>query len=414
MGQGTERVTFGSVLAVSEFRAMWAAELLSIAGDQLARVALSVLVFQRTDSAFLTGLTYALTFVPALVGGILLSSLGDQYPRRDVMVAADLARAVLVGLMVVPGIPLWLLCVLVAAMTLLNGPFKAAQQALLPDVLTDEKYTVGMAIRNITSQSAQLVGFAGGGALVSAINPPVGLALDATTFLASALVLRRGVRHRPAPTSSSTESTRTSFFAATTEGARLVWRDPGLRVLIALCWLAGFYVVPEALAAPYADGLGAGAFAVGLIMASDPVGSVIGGIVFGKWVPERVQIRVIGVLGVLAGLPLVLCVLHPGLITSMALFALSGMFATAYNIQGTASFVRRLPDAQRAQGSGLLSSGLITVQGLGALAAGALADQIGPAHTIALAGFVGAIVAIPIAVGWSRARPARSEVEESR
>ena len=74
MAHGVERVTFGSVLAVSEFRAMWAAELLSIAGDQLARVALSILVFQRTDSAFLTGLTYALTFVPALAGGIALGS----------------------------------------------------------------------------------------------------------------------------------------------------------------------------------------------------------------------------------------------------------------------------------------------------------------------------------------------------
>ncbi|KAA2267209.1 MFS transporter [Solihabitans fulvus] len=387
---------------------MWAAELLSIAGDQLARVALSVLVFQRTGSAFLTGLTYALTFVPALVGGILLAGLGDRYPRRDVMVAADLARAALVGLMVVPGIPLWALCALVALMTLLNGPFKAAQQALLPDVLTDGKYVTGMAIRNITSQSAQLVGFAGGGALVSAVSPSVGLAMDAGTFLLSALLLRRGVGHRPA---ARRTPTRPSFLASTGAGIRLVWRDPGLRALIALCWLAGFYVVPEALAAPYAGSLGGGALAVGLIMASDPVGSVVGGIVFGRWVPERVQVRVIGLLGVAAGLPLALCVLRPGLIASMVLFALSGMAATAYNIQGTASFVRRLPDEQRAQGAGLLSTGLITVQGLGALVAGALADRIGPAHTIALAGMTGAVVAVPIALGWSRARPKWSAEE---
>jgi predicted MFS family arabinose efflux permease len=117
-----------------------------------------------------------------------------------------------------------------------------------------------------------------------------------------------------------------------------------------------------------------------------------------------VQIRVMGVLGILAGVPLILCVVQPGLTASMALFALSGMFATAYNIQGVASFVRRLPDAQRAQGSGLLSSGLISVQGLGALAAGVLADQIGPSRTIAAAGLTGAIVAVPIAVGWSRNR----------
>ncbi|SDY05717.1 Predicted arabinose efflux permease, MFS family [Amycolatopsis xylanica] len=394
-----ERVRFKNVLAVREFRAMWLAELCSIAGDQLARVALSVLVFQRTESAFLTGLTYALTFVPALAGGILLGGLGDRYPRREVMVAADLARAVLLGLMALPGMPLAVLCALVAVTTFLNGPFKAAQQALLPDVLDGEKYTAGMAIRNITSQAAQLAGFAGGGALIAAINPPVALALDAGTFLASALLLQRGVKQRPAPASTET---RMSFWASSAVGAQIVWRDPALRVLLGLCWLAGFYVVPEALAAPYAGDMGP--VAVGLIMASDPIGSVIGGIVFGKWVPESTQVRVIGVLGVLAGVPLVFCLLAPGLAVSMLLFACSGLFATAYNIQGTASFVRRLPDERRAQGAGLLSSGLITVQGLGALGAGLLADQLGPAPAVALAGAAGAVVAVPIAVGWSRAR----------
>jgi MFS family permease len=412
MTRDGERVTFRSVLGVREFRAMWTAELLSIAGDQLARVALSVVVFQWTASAFLTGLTYALTFVPALVGGILLSSLGDRYPRRDVMVVADLVRAVLVGFMAVPGVPLWSLCTLVAVVTLLNGPFKAAQQALLPDVLSDSKYTLGMAIRNITNQSAQLLGFAGGGAVVSAINPSVGLALNAATFLLSAVVLRRGVGHRPAATGRAASSGRMPFLASTTAGARVVWRDPALRVLLALCWLAGFYITPEALAAPYADSLETGALGVGLIMASDPLGSVIGGIVFGRWVPEHQQVRVIGVLGILAGVPLVFCVLQPGLVTSMALFAISGALATAYTIQGTASYTRKLPDAQRAQGSGLLSSGLITIQGLGALAAGVVADLVGPAHAIALAGLTGAIVAVPVAVGWRRAK--RSAIERSR
>jgi hypothetical protein len=49
------------------------------------------------------------------------------------------------------------------------------------------------------------------------------------------------------------------------------------------------------------------------------------------------------------------------------------------------------------------SAGLITVQGLGAAAAGALADVLGPAHTIAAAGAAGAAVAVPIARAWRRA-----------
>jgi MFS family permease len=386
------------VFAVAEFRAMWAAETLSIAGDQLARVALAVLVFDRTGSAAATGLTYALTFVPAFLGGAVFGSLGDRYPRRTVLVITDLGRAALIGAAALFHPPLWALCVLVAAMTLLTGPFKAAQQALLPTVL-GKHYASGMAVRNISSQAAQLVGFGGGGALVAVLRPSTGLSIDASTFALSAVLIAVGVKARPAAAAA-----RTSLISAVIDGTRVVRRDPALRALLGLCWLAGFYVVPEALAAPYAAQLGGGALAVGAIMASDPLGSVVGGVIFAKWVPERVQLRSIGLLGIVAGLPLLGCLARPPLPVSMALFALSGACATAYNIRGAATFIERLPDRHRAQGSGLLSSGLITVQGVGALLAGICADVLTPAQTIAAAGTAGAAVALPIAIAWKRAR----------
>ncbi|MEV4056127.1 MFS transporter [Amycolatopsis sp. NPDC049688] len=394
------RVGFGAVLAVPEFRAMWTAELLSVCGDQLARVALAVLVFQRTSSAALTGLTYALTYVPSLLGGVLLAGAGDRWPRRDVMIAADLARAALVAVIAIPGVPLWVLCVLVAVLTALGGPFKAAQQALLPSVLEGERYLAGMALRNVTIQGAQLAGFAGGGALIAALTPSAALALDAVTFVLSALFLVTGVRRRAV----ADRVVRPAWLSATGAGIRLIRHDPALRTLVALNWLAGFYIVPEALAAPYAAGIGAGATLVGLLMAADPAGSVLGGFVFGKAVPEHVQVRVLGLLGIAAGLPLVLFAFRPGLVVSVLLLAVSGLLATGYNIQGTVSFMRRVPDEHRAQCAGVNSAGLLTVQGIGAAVAGALADVWGPAHTIAVAGAAGAVVAVPVARAWRRVR----------
>jgi MFS family permease len=400
MGWAPGRAKFRSVLAVPEFRALWAAELFSVAGDQLARVALAVIVFTRTNSAGLTAITYALTFAPAFLGGVLLGGLGDRYPRRAVMAASDLARAVLVALMALPGMPLGVLCFLVATMTFIGGPFKAAQQALLPDVFAGDrtKYTMGQSLRTATSQTAQLVGFAGGGVLVAVLDPTVGLLLDSGTFLISAAVVRIGVKPRAAAAGDRRPSTAVAF----TTFARLVWRDPVLRTSFALVWLAGFYITPEALAAPYAAALGLGPGAVGLLMASDPAGSVVGGIVWGKWVPNQVQDRIVGVLGVLAGLPLILCLLRPGLVGSMVLFAVMGMLVTAYLIQAVAAFTLRVPVEQRAQGSGLISSGLLTAQGLGALGAGLLADWIGPIAAMVAAGVAGTIVAVPIAATWRR------------
>ena len=97
------KTTFRDVFAVAEFRALWLAQLLSVIGDQLARVALTVLVYDRTRSALLAAITFMVSIVPTFVGGITLAWLADRYPRRAVMIASDLARCALVLVMTIPG-----------------------------------------------------------------------------------------------------------------------------------------------------------------------------------------------------------------------------------------------------------------------------------------------------------------------
>jgi len=99
--ESAERFTFRDVFAIGEFRVLWFAQLLSIAGDQLARVALTVLVFDRTHSALWTGVTYAATYLPWILG-ITIAGLADKYPRRTLMILSDLGRAALVMVMVIP------------------------------------------------------------------------------------------------------------------------------------------------------------------------------------------------------------------------------------------------------------------------------------------------------------------------
>ncbi len=105
MGQVAAKVTYRQIFAVREFRALWSAQVLSVAGDQLSRVALSVLVFSRTGSALLTGAAYALTFLPWAVGGPLTAGLADRVPRRTLMIVCDVVRAILVALVALPVCP---------------------------------------------------------------------------------------------------------------------------------------------------------------------------------------------------------------------------------------------------------------------------------------------------------------------
>jgi hypothetical protein len=93
----TRRATFADVFALREFRALWASQILSVGGDRLALVALTLLIYDRTRSPLLAAVAYAAGYVPYVLGALFLSGLADRLPRREVMVACDVIRAVLVG-----------------------------------------------------------------------------------------------------------------------------------------------------------------------------------------------------------------------------------------------------------------------------------------------------------------------------
>jgi predicted MFS family arabinose efflux permease len=394
-------VTFLDALRVPEFRVLWLADAQSLAGDQLARVALSVLVFERTSSALLTAITYALTFLPALIGGALLSGLADRMPRRRVMVAGDLIRAVLLGMMSIPGTPLWLVCTLLVLAVLVGSPFSAAESALLPEILSGETFVVGTGLRTITNQLAQLGGFAFGGIAVAAIGARASLGIDAVTFAVSALLISLGVRRRPAPASESGAS-EPSYLASITAGAKLVAKDPKLRTLLGFSWLLGLYVVPEGVAPPYAQSLGAGAVGIGLLMAAGPAGTALGTYLFLRLVPIRSRPTWMTALAVAGGLPLVVCWLHPPIVLSIVLWGISGA-AAAYQVQVVTEYVRAVPDSRRAQAIGVAASGLLAAQGVGILLGGIVASRFGAASAVGLAGAVAVGLAVWFTVLWARA-----------
>src|SRR5690606_41543017 len=114
--RSTERqATYGEVIAVKECRALWYAPGLSLLGDQLAQVALAVLVYNRTGSPLATAAVYALTYLPSIAGGPLLAGLADRFARRAVMLACDLIRPGLVCVRAPPIVPFWAPRVLVVA-----------------------------------------------------------------------------------------------------------------------------------------------------------------------------------------------------------------------------------------------------------------------------------------------------------
>ncbi|MBO3750512.1 MFS transporter [Streptosporangiaceae bacterium NEAU-GS5] len=401
-----DQATYGEVIAIGEFRAVWLAQGMSLLGDQLAQVALAVLVYNRTGSPLATAAVYALTYLPPIVGGPLLAGLADRYPRRRVMLLCDVARAMLVALMAVPGMPFPVLCVLVFCVVLLGAPFSAARAALLPEVLEGDRYVTGSALQNMTNQAVQMLGFAAGGALIAGLGPYRALALDAATFLASALTLVAGVRRRVAPVAAGSDTS--SVWAMMRAGGRLVFGDRRLRTLVLFAWLCGFYVLPEGLAVPYAAGLDDGGLvpvpvATGLLMAAMPTGTVLGAFVFGRYVTPTRRLRVMGWMAMLTCAPLIVCAMRPPLHVVLILWVLSGI-GGAYQLAANAAFVQCVPPERRGQAFGLVQSGLLAVQGVGILVGGALAQELGPEPVVALAGAAGLSVAAVLAMVWTESR----------
>lgn len=384
--------TYSTVFANREFRALWVADLVSMTGDQLARVALAVLVYDRTGSALITGAVYALSFLPWLVGGPLLAGLADRLPRRQVMIVSDLARAVLVGLMALPGIPLAVLSGLLFVVILFEAPFLAARAATIPDIFPDDRYVLASAVGTLTIQGAQVGGFLFGGVLVATVGPRTALGVDALTFLLSAAVLALAVRNRPAAAPVSAGE-RGRWRTDLTAGIRLVFGDPWLRRLALLGWLATFYIVPEGLVAPYANAIGAGPAAIGLLFAAYPIGSIVGAVVYSRFTAPADRLRRMGSLAVLSCAPLVLCVLDPGLWWTVALWCVGGL-GSAYQLAANQAFVTAVPAAARGQAMGLVQAGLIALQGVAVLVAGAVAERIAPHLVVAAAGLLGVVVAL--------------------
>lgn len=393
------------VLRNREFRALWFAEAQSLIGDQLTIVTLAILIFNRTGSALLSAVVYALTFLPALAGGLGLSQLADRYPRRAVLVIGSVGQAVLIGLMAVPGMPLALLCVLVVLARLVNAPANAAQNALARDVFTDDTlYLRSQDLRAVTVNTAMLLGLAGGGVLVTTIGVQWALTLDATTFLLSALVILAMVRQRPA----AGDANGTWFGAI-----KLVFGDERLRLLIWMSWLVGLAVIPEGLAAPLAKQLDVGDQAVGWLLAADPLGFVVGTFLLSHYVSAEHRRRL---LGLMAGLPLVVLLgfgLEPGLVGALVLLGIAGA-AGAYLVTVNATFMTWVPSEFRGGAVGLYRTGLRVAQGVGAILGGLAAEALGSATSaIVLAAAVGIVVAIPVAIGWSRTHRTRAEPQAS-
>ncbi|MFJ8014195.1 MFS transporter [Streptomyces sp. NPDC096339] len=378
---------YRSVFRIREFRAVFAAHLMSVLGVVVAEIALTVLVYRATGSPLMSALTFALGFLPHALGGTLLAGIADRHPARRVLVGCDLLCAACAAAMALPGTPVALLLVLRCSMAFVAPLFQGTRNASLADVLgPGDAFVLGRSLLRTVAQSALLIGFGLGGLLLTVLTPRGAITLTAVGFLASALLLRFGTLPRPARGAGD----RTSPLA----GARAVLGDRRLRALTLLSWLPPlFLVVPEALLAPYAAGIGAGTAALGLLMCAMPVGTIAGELWAGSALTARTRSRITAPLAAVGLLPLLLYATRPGVPGVLFALLFAGL-AHAHTLGLDQWYVDAVPEELRGRAMTLLSTGLMTLQGAGMALAGLAAEFLPVHEVVAASGALGTVVVL--------------------
>ena len=382
-------MTVREVLGLREFQGVVLSAGLSVLGDQVTRIAVALLVYERTGSAFASSATYACSYLSWLVGGPVLSALADRHRRRRLMIVCDLLRCGLVGLLVLPDVPLPLVVGVLVLVGLLAPPFDAAKGALLPELLEGDRYVTGSAVLGVVTQGSQVGGFLVGGLLVAAVGARGALAVDALTFLVSALAVGLLVRERPVPGGGGASLARDIG-----AGVRLVAGSATLLRMLAFGALGAVAVVaPEGLAVPVAYGLGGGPVEAGLLSAAVPAGFLLGSFLVLRVPADRRTELLPGLLAV-ACLPLLLTPLAGSPLLVAALWLVSGA-GGAGQLVANAAFMTATPQQARGRAFGLAVTLLMAVQGGVLLSAGAVAEALDPRWVVAGAAAL-ALVLLPL------------------
>lgn len=252
-------------------RLLLSASVVSGIGDWAARLALSVLVYERSDSALWAALVIAVSLLPWLGPGQMLATVADRVGRVTVMIVADVARAALFLLLLVP-LPLPLVLLVAFAAGMFTPPFTAARSAATVEVVPPELYGRTLALIGTVFQFELLVGYMLGGVLVAAAGVEVALVVNAMSFLVSALLV--------APLRGSAASTRHASavvgWAGVVAGVRL-WRSDRLRMraLALVVLVTSMSALPEALVVPLAAETGVPISLAGVLVAAGAFGALV-------------------------------------------------------------------------------------------------------------------------------------------
>lgn len=272
----------GSLLGNHDFRRLFVADVISQAGSQLSMLALPLLAVQTLNATPLeVGLLFTCETVGFAIVGLPAGALVDRWSRRRVLIGTNLGRMIVLGALAAAAVLGVLTFPELYAGALLTGVlavfFDIAYQSYLPSLVKTDQLAAGNATLEAVGGVSRIAGPALAGVLIELVTTGVAVTLDAVSFGAAALVLRR-IRRREVPAPAATDA---RLLREVMDGLRFVTGHRALRTIALVTGLGNLF---NAMTAPMLlvflnRDLGLSATMIGLILSCGGAGGIAGALV---------------------------------------------------------------------------------------------------------------------------------------
>jgi MFS family permease len=376
---------------VRNFNLLFGGQTISILGDALYMVALPWLILTTGGSAQELGIVLTAYGIPLALSMLVGGWLSDRLRPRQVMLIADTARLLLMALLAALALwghpTLWQFCVIAVPLGALRGVFTPASMAMVPDTLSSDDLQAGNGLMMASMQGSNLVGSAVAGVVVAAFTAGTALAIDAATFLVSAvsLALMRGTK-RAMPAKKEGEESQGKSVSSSQEQGEQIGFWPFLRtsrliqitlLLFVVISLVSGGLIEVALPALVHGPMHGTASGFGFIMAGWGAGSLVGSICVGMFGKSKHKGLIIFLGGLIVAAMIALLPVGgvPGAVVCMLI---GGLANSGFTVLFFTAVQLKIPGHLMGRIMGLLmfsSSGLYP---LSTALAGVLSNQFGP------------------------------------
>jgi MFS family permease len=226
----------GGLWRNTRFVHLWGAATVSTFGSLVTRTALpftAILLLDASPSAI--SVLRIAELLPGFLFGLIAGAWVDRLYRKQIMIATDLGRALLILTIPLAAFLGWLglgqLYIIAALVSVLSVFFDVAYQSFLPSLVKSDELVEANSKLSAAMSVAEASAFSSAGWLIQLLTAPVAMLVDALTFIASAGLVAR-IREPELKIEPSPAEARPSIASEVVEGLRTVWRQPILRGMV--------------------------------------------------------------------------------------------------------------------------------------------------------------------------------------